>query len=331
MKYIEHSFQLNIGYPLSRIDSADRILFFDIETTGLSPHTSQLYLIGAVTCQNDGWHYHQWFAESLKDELPVLRAFFAFSASYRTLVHFNGDHFDIRYLEEAAGQYGIFCPLSSMQSFDILKKIRAHRKLFPIDNLKQKTVEQFLGLGREDTYTGGELISVYEHYSVTKDPEALRFLLLHNEEDLKGMPKILPILNYADALDPELIGKPVEAWQNKSGSEATVVLEYPCVFPTPFTVTLTDELRVSFTKDQAVCTIRLYNGSLRIYYPNCKDYYYLPKEDMAIHKKLAAFVDKEFRRPATKETCYARLPFQTDEQFLKDCLKNMFSGLHETR
>ena len=43
----------------------DNILFFDIETTGLSPNVSSLYMIGVMFFDNsDGnWHLKQFFAE----------------------------------------------------------------------------------------------------------------------------------------------------------------------------------------------------------------------------------------------------------------------------
>ncbi|MDE7206671.1 MAG: hypothetical protein K2N90_05860, partial [Lachnospiraceae bacterium] len=37
-----------------------------------------------------------------------------------------------------------------------------------------------------------------------------------------------------------------------------------------------------------------------------KDYYYLPKEDIAIHKSVAAFVDKNYREQAKASNCYTR-------------------------
>lgn len=52
--------------------------------------------------------------------------------------------------------------------------------------------------------------------------------------------------------------------------------------------------------------IPLYHGELKYFYPNYKDYYYLPAEDMAIHKSVAAYVDKNHRTQATAATCYSK-------------------------
>ena len=56
------------------------------------------------------------------------------------------------------------------------------------------------------------------------------------------------------------------------------------------------------------CTlsVRLEEDALKYFFPNYKDYYYLPAEDTAMHKSVASYVDKEHRRQATAATCYTR-------------------------
>ena len=43
---IKHPIDFPETYPLDRIGPKEQLLFFDIETTGFSEDTSQLYLIG---------------------------------------------------------------------------------------------------------------------------------------------------------------------------------------------------------------------------------------------------------------------------------------------
>ena len=47
-------------------------------------------------------------------------------------------------------------------------------------------------------------------------------------------------------------------------------------------------------------------AEMKYFYSNYKDYYYLPQEDIAIHKSVAGFVDKEFRQQALASNCYTR-------------------------
>lgn len=70
--------------------------------------------------------------------------------------------------------------------------------------MKQKSIEQFLGVHREDKYNGGQLIDVYREYLHTHEKFLFDLLILHNADDLRGMPSILPILNYADLFESDL-------------------------------------------------------------------------------------------------------------------------------
>ena len=68
---IEKTLDLPDTYPLERIGSLDKLLFFDIETTGFSALTSRLYLIGCTYFSCGQWQLIQWFADSEK-ALPEL-------------------------------------------------------------------------------------------------------------------------------------------------------------------------------------------------------------------------------------------------------------------
>ena len=319
MIVVEKDFDIQLNYDLNQIGDPEKILFFDIETTGLSAYNSSLYLIGTVFLRNGVFHMKQWFAESLRDEIMILKEFFAFTEDFDTLLHFNGDTFDIRYLTDCAAQYSLPVPFERMASCDILKRVRKHRALFQLENYKQKTIERFLGIGREDRFTGGELIGIYEAYTENQDERLKKFLLLHNEEDCKGMPEILPVLSYTDT--PELTEEEItvmEAFLNKAGSLLTVYAKVPMHFPVKLDYTYNDAVRITFREDELIFEIAACTGSLKYFFPNPKDYYYLPKEDCAIHKKLASFVDKAYRVPAKPETCYTR----TDGVFLTAVEKN---------
>ena len=89
MKEITKKFKNNIKYDLSKISDVKRLLFFDIETTGLSPKNSNLYLIGSINIDNDTVIFKQWFCESLSDETSVLQAFFEYAADFDTLISEN--------------------------------------------------------------------------------------------------------------------------------------------------------------------------------------------------------------------------------------------------
>ena len=57
---------------------------------------------------------------------------------------------------------------------------------------------------------------------------------------------------------------------------------------------------------QLTLRLPLYHGTLKYFYPNYRDYYYLPEEDCAIHKSVGEYVDKAHRTKATAATCYTK-------------------------
>ena len=58
--------------------------------------------------------------------------------------------------------------------------------------------------------------------------------------------------------------------------------------------------------EEATLKIPIFEEELKYFYSNYHDYYYLPTEDVALHKSVATFVDKEHRLPASAANCYTR-------------------------
>ena len=63
------------------------ICFFDIETTGLSPAVSSVYLIGAAFLRNDSLVLRQWFADDYVSEKAILASFADFASSPSVLMY----------------------------------------------------------------------------------------------------------------------------------------------------------------------------------------------------------------------------------------------------
>jgi uncharacterized protein YprB with RNaseH-like and TPR domain len=307
---IKHPIDFPETYPLDRIGPKEQLLFFDIETTGFSGDTSQLYLIGCVYHDGFGWKLIQWFADTRQAESELLDAFFGFVKRFKTLIHFNGDRFDIPYLEKCCRRLGLSHSFEGMESMDIYKKIRPYRKLLGLESMKQKAIEQFLGISREDKYTGGQLIEVYRDYLHTHEKSLYDLLILHNEDDLKGMPAILPILSYADFFSSPLFPQAPELWEG----DCTEPTDTPFLHltgtasvsvPVPLEYS-SGPVSLELYENKAVCTIRLCRGCLKYFYPDYKDYYYLPFEDTAVHKSVGEYVDRSARKKATARTCYTK-------------------------
>jgi len=307
---IKHPIEFPNTYPLDRIGPLKDLLFFDIETTGFSGETSQLYLIGCTYFDGFGWELIQWFADTRQAEKELLDAFFEFLKRFKILIHFNGDRFDIPYLLKCCERLGLDYHFDDLISIDIFKKIKPYRKLLKLENMKQKSIEQFLGIARTDKYNGGQLIEVYKDYLMTHEQNLYDLLILHNEDDLKGMPSILPILNYPDFLehpftlsDQKIVDEPDENGHCRHLLKLTC--KSFCSIPVPVKASMAPA-RCTMEKDQITFFVELTEGTLKHFYPDYKDYYYLPFEDRAVHKSIGSCVDKDARVKATAASCYTK-------------------------
>lgn len=285
-------------------------VFFDIETTGFSPAHSHIYLIGCARRVNEYVHIDQFFAENPSEEKQIIEAFLHIIKDYSTLISFNGVGFDIPFLKAKCDTYGLETCFASLSYLDIFKSLSELKFLLKLPNYKQKTIEEFLGLPRDDKYSGGELINIYQEYIKNPDPEKESLLLLHNYEDVVGMTELLPILSYIEifhgqyAIAETKIGT-YRAIDGSTAKELLITLKND--FPVPHRVTYQFRDFYFISKDD-ITTIRIpiYCGELHFFYPNYKEYYYLPQEDIAIHRSVATYVDKGYRENAHASNCYTR-------------------------
>lgn len=298
------------GYPLEQIASPETILFVDIETTGFTAKNSYLYLIGTAYFEDGFWYVKQWFCEKYEEEKAILEAFFSFASSYKYLIHFNGNNFDLPYLMQKCAQYQLPYSFDTYEGIDLYKRISPYKFFLNVPNCKQKTLEAFMGINRQDTYNGGELISIYHCYVKNPDERNYQLLLLHNSDDMKGMLQLLPLLAYYDLFNEPLRAKKVQAnsYQDYHGNnrhELLMKLELPSSLPKPVS-TFSNGCYFNAEDKDGILKVPLYDEEMKYFYSNYKDYYYLPVEDVAIHKSVATFVDKAHRTQASAANCYTR-------------------------
>lgn len=297
-------------YQLTDIDELANLLFFDIETTGFSAKKSSLYMIGLLYFENDKLMATQLFAETPDEEVFILKEFLEICQNYQTTIHYNGNTFDIPYIREKCRQHQLKDPFETLKGIDLYKRFSVFKNILHLENCKQKTVETFVGIEREDLYNGGELIEFYKKYTVNKAQEISDLLFLHNFDDLKGMYQLLPILTYMDLLLVPF--RVVKVHSNgyydldeKERFEVVMKLRFHSYFPKPISINK-NGCRFSGSGNEGFLKVPLLKEPLKYFYSNYTDYYYLPKEDVALHKSVASFVDKEHRQQANARNCYTR-------------------------
>ena len=204
MEIINNSYQLDhVSYSTAKYFD-ENTLFFDIECTGLSPRKSFIYLIGYATRCENKITISQLLANNESEEIEILEEFEKVIARYDKLLGFNSTRFDESFIIERCRKYHIYTKIKSKNHTDMYLQSTKAKCMLDLPNYKQKSIEEFLGLHRDDKYNGGELIPIYQHYSISGDLESKELILLHNFEDVKGMIYITDILCYPDLLNSEI-------------------------------------------------------------------------------------------------------------------------------
>ena len=324
MKQLEHFYEgLTPLKNLTKLCNADDILYFDIETTGLSRLKNHIYLIGVGHYCDGGLKIVQWFADTESEEPIVLKAFYDYSSSFMYLVNYNGKSFDIPFTTERMHQYSLEMP--TLESVDLYLYTKPLKKILSLCDLTQKSIEQFLDISRQDIYNGGELIYVYKKYEALykhnknndEITDAFDKLILHNKEDVLNMHYLSDILYYndLDSLIPQYDNHIIKKYTDYSGKEKQEIillgLHNLIFIPKSFN-SFKNENELSYminigTDKSLKFRIPIVNRTLHYYINNYKDYYYLPNEGMCILKSMAGGVLKENRENAKKENCFVKL------------------------
>lgn len=303
---IKKSFIVNFDNTFLKEENLNNedCLFFDIETTGLYWRRSHMYLLGAVYWDTDHWTLTQWFCQKPSEEEMALIAFSSLLDSHKCLIHFNGSSFDIPYIMHKFTMYELTHAWDAHTQIDLYRRFSPYKKLMSLEHMRQKDLERAAGLIREDTCSGKDLITVYQTYLGTGNEKLLKLLLLHNREDVEGMLYLTSLY----AMDVLFQGKNSLHIQKESSRQDILTINctpeksIPCrlQYQSP-------EYSFNIFHRNCQFTIPICEGTMKLFFSDYKNYYYLPMEDTAIHKSVGMYVDKDHRVRAKAENCYRKL------------------------
>lgn len=292
------------------------LLFFDIETTGLSPKTSRVFLIGLIQTADseDSLEEIQLLSDSGNDEeeLSLIKTFSEYIRYKKYLIHFNGTSFDVPYLIKRCEALGLENPFLNIIQIDLYRELLRMPAFFrQMENHRQKSFEKLIDYPRKDCLSGKEMIKNYQIYEKSKNSDILNLLFLHNDNDLDGMLALLSLGRLHHLLQDEYDILPVEEISERN---IDGILERKLLF----TLLLRQPIPAQLSLKASFCYITvlnrtvkikmpLYEGTLKYFYKDYKNYYYLPYEDEAIHKSIAVYLDSSHREKAKACNCYKKI------------------------
>jgi len=171
----------------------DEILFLDTETTGLAGGTGTLaFLVGLAWWHEGHFHIKQYFVPTPGAERAMLADLAGLAESFRVVVTYNGQAFDLPLLRTRGILVRRRNLLGDLASWDLLPVARRlwGRRLA---DCRQQTVETDLaGIHRGAGDIEGQLIPpAYFAFVRTGRLGALRAVIEHNKRDMAGMAAIL--------------------------------------------------------------------------------------------------------------------------------------------
>ena len=163
---------------------------FDIETTGLFHSRDCIINAGFCSSMGEVW---QNFTEDPADEKRVIEEALERICAADAVVTYNGDTFDLPFLQRRAVKYGLCDKLPLLWSVDLYRWLKKYWPVAPsMKSMSQKSVEDAMGLAakRSDEIPGGDCIPLYNYYLQTKDENAKQTILLHNADDVRQLARI---------------------------------------------------------------------------------------------------------------------------------------------
>ena len=235
-----------------------------------------------------------WKCEREEDEYEILTILSERLKKTTAFMGFNSTSFHIPYLKKKYHAYGLEDPFMNHTHYDIFKELKQIGTMLHI-SLKLKDLQLYYNLSDET-------------------PE------------IKTIFCSLQFFKYKEFFLGNFSVKEIEL----DSDQLYVTLDSSLEFMKPLHFHHS-AFYLILENDIIKLSIRLFDGKLRVYYSNFKDYYYLPDEEMLIHKSMSSGIAKERLVKATAQTCFQQIPLPGTlaNDYINKYLKMLFKNIYE--
>lgn len=172
--------------PGIRLSELGRIVFLDVESTGLDAESS--FIVGFGLMGLDGRFSHSFAKGSVAEgEAKIIRTLLKRLGQYDTVVTWYGAGFDFPLLISRALKADIDpSPLLEKRHIDLWRYAKSLLRLqrYDLDN-----VCKFLGIQKRVELKGYDMPPLYMR-ALTHDREAMKLILEHCQDDLEGLRQV---------------------------------------------------------------------------------------------------------------------------------------------
>jgi hypothetical protein len=204
-------------------DWSRRLVYFDIETTGLSGGAGTIaFLVGCGWFDEEGFTVRQFFLAGPSGERVMLDALGAVLNGASLLVTYNGRTFDVPFMEMRWAFHRSPAATEDLPHFDMLppaRRLWSRRGSDPHDPLGAFTQEgcslaalerRVLGFHRHGDVPGFEIPARYFHFLRSGDGSVIEGVLEHNRHDLLSLAAVMSQALWLAAEGPDACREPGE-------------------------------------------------------------------------------------------------------------------------
>jgi len=212
--------------PLALFDSragnaaawSNRVVFFDLETTGLSGGAGTLpFLAGCGWFEDGAFRVRQFFLPAPSGERTMLEALAAVFEETSLLVTFNGRTFDVPLMETRWAFHRSPAATDEVPHFDMLptaRRLWSRRELRDTPDRASCTLSSLeravVGFHRVGDVPGFEVPLRYFHFLRTGDTGAIEGVLEHNRHDLLSLAVVMSHALWMAQEGPDACREPSE-------------------------------------------------------------------------------------------------------------------------
>lgn len=165
---------------------------FDIETTGLREDPNA-HLVSACIGLSKADPLEFW-VEDPQQEADILRQLADELNDKDVIITWNGDRFDIPFLNHRFQVHQIPFQIQTMQSLDLFRIAEKMKAAGLIPAAGLQVVERFYGIVRPDQLPGRYVPARYAEYLESRDPLIKQEILQHNREDVLFLLMLSPFI-----------------------------------------------------------------------------------------------------------------------------------------
>lgn len=287
----------NINLKSLSLPAASAIL--DISATKRFARTGRLTQILLIHHKGKDLEELVWDIDSEEEEFKALEDLSSFLTGDNApaeLITYNGHAFDLAFLSKKYALYDLKDPLKEKGSRDLFLEYRPLSRILGLPSRKLDAFADYLGID-------------------SSCDDAVKCCAILSLDALK------------DLFDGQWAL--VKAARDEDHLYYTLHIEKPM----PRRIAIHDQVyHIICEENEVRLAVVIEGNTVRRYYTDYKDYYYLPLEGYAIHREMAAFVEKGHKEKAVRENCFSRVALSdsllSDESVISRYISSVLQYLY---